>query len=79
MNWSEENEANEDCPYNHVRLETPIGLISIEWKGWKEIKDYSIEIDNVYIGNAYTLEDAKVQAENFLIEKSNELLIFLNK
>ena len=77
MNWTEENEANNSISYNHVICDTPIGQIIIEWKGWKERPDYSIDIDNKYIGTEYTLDNAKLIAKDYLNNKLNELSIFL--
>lgn len=36
LQWSEEQEANEEIRYSHVTCNTPFGRFVITWKGWKE-------------------------------------------
>lgn len=36
LSWSEEHQPNDACRYNHVVSETPLGRLTIEWKGWKD-------------------------------------------
>lgn len=37
LDWSEPRPPTEGvCSYNHVVASTPLGDISLEWKGWKE-------------------------------------------
>jgi hypothetical protein len=36
LKWSEVSPPTDECRYTHVVSETPLGKITIEWKGWKE-------------------------------------------
>lgn len=40
LTWSEPMPPSEDCPYDHVVAETPLGRIHIEWKSWKDYDGY---------------------------------------
>ena len=79
MNWTEPKPPTEgESYYDHVKCNTPLGTITIEWKSWKFNPDYSIEIGNEYIDTCYTLEDAKLRARVHLTDKQEELYQFLN-
>lgn len=41
LQWSEPQEPCEACRYDHVVAQTPLGLITIEWKGWKDYPGYT--------------------------------------
>jgi len=74
MNWTKPKPPTEGiCFYDHVDCETPLGLIRIEWKSWKEGPDYGIDLDGKYIGTEYDLETAKYVAKEFLTIKHREL------
>lgn len=77
MNWTEPSRPTKEIPYDHVLCETPLGTISIEWKGWKEMDTYGVIIGNEYIGDGWDLEDAKKLAKEWLVKKHNELSAFL--
>ena len=80
MNWTKEKPPTEGIShYNHTTLRTPIGMFIIAWKGWKERPEYSIMLDNEYIGTEYDLESAKSLAKNYLIDLANSLNEFVNQ
>lgn len=62
--------------YDHVLCETPLGLVKIEWKSWKQSPDYGVLIENQYLGTEYDLEDAKEVARKYLLEKLTALQQF---
>ena len=63
LQWSDEREPNEDVRYNHVVAESPLGRITIEWKGWKKYDSRCVYVGGEYIDSGNTLEDAKKIAE----------------
>jgi hypothetical protein len=78
MNWTEPKEPTKGISYyTHVTCDTPLGVCLIEWKGWKENDSYSVTIGNEYIGEGWSLEDAKRLAKNWLTRKHNELSVLL--
>lgn len=80
MNWTEPNPPTKDvCPYDHVDCDTPLGLMRIDWKSWKESPSYDIELGDFWIGVEYDLDKAKEVAENYLISKAKELNDYLQK
>ncbi len=64
--WSVELSPSDDCRYNHVFASSPIGRFSIEWKGWKEHDSRTVYLNGEYIGDYYTLDDAKLLAQKHL-------------
>ena len=80
MKWTEPKPPTEGiCFYDHVDCETPLGLIRIEWKSWKESPSHDIMINKEWIGVEYDLEKAKLIASNWLNGKWVHLTTFLNK
>ena len=78
MKWTDPAKPIEGTSnYDHVILQTPIGVMMIEWKSWKENPDYSIDLDGVYVDTEYTLEDAKYRAKEHLERIQRELHDFL--
>ena len=78
MNWTEQKPPTEGVSfYDHVSLETPLGLIMIEWKSWKDSPSYDIMIDGNWLGVEYDLGTAKCKAIQFLKSKLDELNKFL--
>lgn len=75
--FTEELEPSEHIRYNHVLLETPLGVVSIEWKGWKEYDPYTIYLDGEYLKNEASLGEAKNFVVDFLYSKHKELGIFI--
>jgi hypothetical protein len=74
MNWTEIKPPTEGISfYYHIDCETPLGVIRIEWKSWKERPDYGIDLDGKYIGTEYDLDTAKSVAKEYLITKYHEL------
>ncbi len=70
--------ANNELPYKHIKLETPLGIIFIDQKGQKENPDYTISINGLYLETKYTLEEAKEYAISYLNNIQQELKDFLN-
>ena len=66
LQWSEERLPCEVIRYNHIVAKSCLGLISIEWKGWKEYDDCSVYVDGNYLNTAVDLESAKVIVDNYL-------------
>lgn len=77
MEWTEEKTGNANVPYNHVISVTPLGECVISWKSWKEKPDYSIELNDAYIGTEYSLEDAKTLAKDHFNTILSDLKEFL--
>lgn len=67
MNWSEPKPPiNNVSYYDHVKLDTPLGEMMIEWKSWKNHPSYDIMLSGEYIGVEYDLEAAKLKASEHL-------------
>ena len=75
--WSETEEPNEFCRYQHTYSQTPFGLILITWKGWKEYHSYDIEDfpgcyseyrDGIISLSSSNTESAKIEAEEKYFE-----------
>lgn len=79
MKWTEENKPNYQIPYNHIVCPTPIGDITIEWKGWKERPSYDVMSDDKWLGSEYTLDNAKKLAEKYIDELIGNLVEFRKK
>lgn len=78
MKWTENTPPKEGVSYyDHCKLNTPLGLFIIEWKGWKVNPDYDIELDGKWIEVCYTLQDAKDKVKNYLTEINQKLNEFL--
>jgi hypothetical protein len=78
MNWTEPCKPKEGVSYyDHVIAETPLGKCIIKWKSWKESDSYSIILGDYYVGDEYSLEDAKERANTFLVGKRDELSLYL--
>ena len=79
MKWTEHREPNSEIPYDHIIAETPLGRVTIEWKGWKAYPSYTVYIGEYgdYIGNVFTLDAAKDVALKYLKDKSEELNKYL--
>lgn len=81
MNWSEINEPTDKfkSSYDYIFCKTPLGIIIIEWKSWKENPGFSIELDGrIWIGTEYDLDAAKNKAKEYFEIKLKELQDFLN-
>ena len=83
MKWTDPKPPTEgESYYDHVRCETPLGEIFIEWKSWKEQPSFDVEFKGDYykwIGCEYSLDDAKKFGENYIKEVSNKLNEFLKQ
>ena len=45
VKWSDPRSPTEGgCRYNHVTADTPLGTITIEWKGWKDRPSFTCEL-----------------------------------
>lgn len=80
LKWSEESPPNDIISYNHIKCETPIGELVIDWKGWKDDPSYDAYLTGsnyVWIGSESSLEDAKEQAKKFMEHKIKELQEFM--
>ena len=64
IQWSEETGSNDQCCYDHVIGEYPMGRVLITWKSWKDDPSFDVECDNFgWIGTEYSLKDAKQLAQ----------------
>lgn len=80
MHWSEIYTPNESVSrYNHTFLKTPLGEMIIEWKSWKTEPSYDLTVNGDYICSESSLDEAKNRAKTHLLEKYNELKIFISK
>lgn len=80
MNWTKESKPSEHIRYNHICCTTPLGVLSIEWKGWKERPNYDIMLDTGdWIGSEYTLDKAKEAAEQYMDDLIDKLIEFRNR
>jgi hypothetical protein len=80
MNWTDQKPPIKgESYYDHVKLETPIGWIIIEWKSWKESPSYEIMINDNWIGAEYSLDDAKLKAVEYIKDIYSKLEKFLNQ
>ncbi len=78
MNWTEESNPKEGVSYyDHTISETPLGKCIIEWKSWKENPSYDIQLNDEWIGCESDLETAKEAAKVYLVNRLNELKLFL--
>ena len=67
MKWTEPKKSTERVSfYDHVIAETPIGIMIIEWKSWKDRPSYNVELNKECIGVEYNLDDAKKIGEGYL-------------
>jgi hypothetical protein len=62
LQWSVASPPDHSCPYDHVIAEAPLGVYSIEWKGWKDHDSKTVYLSGEYIGNALSLCEAKEMA-----------------
>lgn len=57
--WSDEAKPNDYCSYNHTFADTLFGRYQIEWKGWKDYPNFSLDFaGNVVDGYAGNTLDA---------------------
>lgn len=77
MNWSQTQEPNPQIPYDHVLLNSPLGIMIIEWKSWKENPDYDLYLNGNLLYCAGSLESAKEFAKEYLTRLRDELDKFL--
>lgn len=77
LQWSNAQEPNDKIWYHHICAETPFGIITITWKGWKET-DWPT-LDNApwddFHDSFSDLEEAKRSVEERYMEKVKECLI----
>ena len=75
MKWTDINEPTEGISYyNHVLCDSPLGLIKIEWKGWKDRPSYDVEINGEWICQEYSLHEAKETTRKWLKDRAEEIL-----
>lgn len=80
MNWTDPKPPTDGVSYyDHIICDTPVGILKIEWKSWKERPDYGIELDNNYIGTTYSLDEGKKFAKQYVISIYKQLKEFLDE
>ncbi len=77
MNWTEVIDPNSENSYSHIKCDTPLGKIYIDWKSWKTNPSFDISIDGSWIGTSYDLDESKQISKDWLTEKYNSLKSFL--
>jgi hypothetical protein len=79
LRWSENAGPTPNVSYyDHTICKTPIGRFIIEWKSWKSSPSYDLMFDEEWIGVGNTLDEAKKLAVDFLVNKHQELMNYLN-
>lgn len=63
LQWSEERRPNDECSYTHVLCETPLGKITIEWKGWKDYDQPCCTMPWGEFVSGSTLDEAKANVQ----------------
>ena len=67
LQWSDVREPQTDgIRYHHVIAQSPLGKISIEWKGWKEDDGRTLMVNGEYIDTCHTVDAAKAVAQQHL-------------
>ena len=80
MKWTEPKKPTEGVSfYDHTIAETPIGRMIIEWKSWKDNDDYSVMLDNEWIGVGFDLDEAKQIGVNYLNDKLKKLTEYMHE
>jgi hypothetical protein len=78
MKWTEPKPPTKGVSYyDHTTCQTPLGRCKVEWKSWKNSPDYDLYFEDEYITFAYTLEEAKEMALEYLINTKDNLDKFL--
>jgi hypothetical protein len=77
MEWTEPTRPNQECHYDHIECQTPLGLARIEWKGWKERDSPCVYLNGEYLDSAFDIAEAKEMIEHHLIKKRDDLVHFL--
>lgn len=60
--------------YDSLEANTAFGVIDISWKGHKQFPSYDVCMDDDYVGNSFSLDDAKEIAVRHLKEKIASIL-----
>lgn len=80
MNWTEPKPPTKgESYYNHVKCDTPIGLLYIKWTSWKDNPSYSVMLEDTWITDGISLEDAKSLAESYIDKVIDELIEIRNR
>lgn len=78
MNWTDPSPPTIGVSdYDHTMCATPIGMVKIEWKGWKHTSNYDVFLDEYHIGVVGSLDDAKNKAKEFLLRVHQDLSDFV--
>ena len=75
LTWSDHTAPNGGCPYDHIEAETPLGVLRIEWKGWKKYDPAFCEMPWGETVCENDLDEAKAQVQgcwNRLARRVNE-------
>lgn len=76
--WSKEQQPNEEIRYNHMLLVSPLGVFSLEWKGWKQYDSVCVYLDQEYLDSFYCIEEATEYVDGVLLNKLKQLSEFLS-
>lgn len=75
--WTQPSPPNESCPYDHVKLDTPLGQARITWRSWKQHDNFCLGLDGEYLETGNSIDELKLQLEIILKQKFDELRSFL--
>lgn len=76
LEWSEERSPDNNISYNHVKANSPLGMYTIQWKGWKEYDDRTICLDGDFVSmGGDFLDDAKILAQEDFEARVKKCLI----
>lgn len=64
LTWSEPRDPNGECSYTHVVSETPLGVLRIEWKGWKETHSPTCDLPWGEFIIETSLDDCKARVQD---------------
>ena len=80
IDWSDRQDPNSDCSYNHIIGTTPFGEFLLAWKGWKDEGELSAGFDDTpwgdvwYSSDWFTIEGAMEKAEAEMVRRCKEFL-----
>lgn len=76
MNWTEIKQSTRGI--NTISCQTPLGTFKIKWKTLKKSPEYDVYLSDEYVTYADELEQAKEDAEMYLINVRDNLNDFLS-
>lgn len=59
IKWTDELPSDDECRYTHIYGVCALGRFSIEWKAWKESDFKTVYLNDDYLDNVVSIDDAK--------------------